>query len=362
MRSLAGNDGSVIVQSLPNVSCRGLKFVMRADAGSSIGHGHRTRVECLARKVQELDGLVRLVSQPLSGARTNHPKLPDTVWIPRTADPRVDAQLTMSVLVSQGFRPDIAVVDSYLLGSEWEQEVAAQGVFVVAIDDFVGRVHSADLVIELVPNSGGSERVSGLRFFPIDPSFGLPPRPLPSRGWTVLVSFGASDPSGHTRIALEAIDLVDKQHEGLVSSLLVASNSTGADIEVVKALVDKTRGRQWVGHVPSLVPLVAQADVVITAAGNTLLESLAARKCVIAVVTAENQVAAMTSLVAEGVCISVGTASEATAERLAAAIVDLPRRLDSGMRSALSRCSIDTSGADRIVALIMESWMSRWQQ
>lgn len=329
---------------------------MRADAGASIGHGHRTRVEAIARTVLRLGGEVRLVSQPLIGGRPDPSDLPTTLWIPNTADAREDASLTLKVADGVGYRPVIAVVDSYLLGVEWEEAVASRGIFVVALDDFVGREHAANLVVELGPFTGNPDRASGLDLLPIDPAFGLPARPLPTSGWTVLISFGGSDPTDHTTIALDALDLVDRETPGLVSRALVTAGSGSSRTNALRARVEATQRRQWLGHVPSLVPFVDQSDVVITSAGNTLFEALAARKTIVAVVTSENQVVTATSLAADSSFICFKAANEATAETLTTALLDIPRRYEAGMCSALSESPIDTLGVDRLVALIKKRW------
>lgn len=338
------------------MSCRGINFLLRADAGTSIGHGHRTRVETIARAVLQFGGEARLLSQRLAGCRPDSTDLPRTLWIPTTDDPCADARLTLSVAERDGFRADIAIVDSYLLGTAWEQEVASHGIFVVALDDFVGREHAANLVIELVPASSGPDRVSGLELLPIDPAFNLPFRPLPKGNWTVLVSFGGSDTTGHTRIALDALDLIDSDHPGLIRSALVVAGSGNQIAEALRERVASQRRRHWVGHVPSLVPFVEESDLVITAAGNTLFEALAARKTILAVVTSENQVGAAASLAADGSFICLGNAHEVTAETIKSAMLDLPGRYGAGLSVALMHCPIDTLGVERLVALIKGRW------
>jgi spore coat polysaccharide biosynthesis predicted glycosyltransferase SpsG len=95
---------------------------------------------------------------------------------------------------------------------------------------------------------------------------------------------------------------------------------------------------------------MAEADVVITSAGNTLIEAVAAGRRTIAIVTADNQAALAGALGDEGLAIVLW--DTASAPNLAAAFRGVTGNAGERMGVALARRPVDAFGADRLMAAV----------
>ena len=338
-----------------------LRVLFRADAGTVAGHGHMTRVETLARAVTRRQGEALVVSRPLAGGRPVASDLPPTAWLPvldavgaDAASRAEDAALTMAAANERAFKPLAVVVDHYELGPVWEQAVRATGAFVVALDDTANRPHVADLVVELVPLTVNVERLCGLKFLPIDGAYALTDLGLPSIGWELLVVFGGSDPTGHTIIALDALDALDTYSPGLIGhSHIVLGAGHPASAELLRAVTEHTR-RTLYRQPLSLAPIMARCHVVLTAAGNAMTEAIAAGRPTIAVVTADNQVQFGNYLANAGVVRLLPLRHHADHRALRDALHTLPTIWANGMSAAVSNSLIDTLGADRLIDAILD--------
>jgi spore coat polysaccharide biosynthesis predicted glycosyltransferase SpsG len=272
---------------------------------------------------------------------------------------RADAALTLARAAEAGFDPDIVVVDHYGLGPEWEHAVRSAGKYVVALDDTADRPHAAHLVFELIPESpvpplpgtdGESRRVRGLRYLPVGRDFEMLPPDWESPNRNVLVSFGAWDPTGGTLIACEALERIrDASPDHAVTADVVIGRAN----EARDKIQEFASQRPWitaVDSVPSLAPLLQRSHYVICAAGNVLAEALAAGRQPVVIIVAENQ-EELASFLAEAAGLRVFGAGEALD---AGALADAVIAQRDGGRSVRGRAPIDSLGAERLIARLLE--------
>jgi spore coat polysaccharide biosynthesis predicted glycosyltransferase SpsG len=340
----------------------GMRVLFRADSGAGIGHGHATRVEALSRATIRAGGEARIVMRPLPGHRPPAADLAPVLWLQsdepmgHNDDARVqDAEWTVAAARDAQFGPDVVVADHYELGPVWERLVRASGAYVVALDDFPGRPHAADLVVELLPAPASApERVAGIEFLPMDRAFALPPRFPTGEGERLLITFGGSDPTGHTALALDALDLLDAEQPRLVAHADVVLGAAHPAPEAIRARVLAHPRRSLHQQLPSLVPLMASATVVLTAAGNAMTEAVAAGRFTVAVVTVENQAVLATALGDAGVATVLPDATQATARAMADAVRDITGPSAPRVQAALARRPVDANGADRLLAAIAD--------
>jgi len=338
-----------------------IRVLFRADSGIGIGHGHATRVEALARAAVRAGGDARVVARRLAGHRPPATDLADILWLDATtpvadvdAAQQADAIATLHAGRGSGFTFELVVVDHYDLGPTWERTVRATGVNVVALDDFPGRLHAANQVVELLPGSAATlGRLAGLEYLPMDRAYDLPPIAVPRNGVRVVVTFGASDPTGHTLVALDALDRLDEMLPGFLAHADIVVGAAHPAPDAVAARVVGAPHRTLHRQVPSLMPLIRNAHVVLTAAGNAMTEAVAAGRRTVAIVTADNQSALADALAAEGVVHLLPMAHAATAVALAKALQHVAGPGGRSIEVALARRPVDAFGADRLLAALV---------
>jgi len=246
---------------------------------------------------------------------------------------------TELVEAAPGLRGTLVVVDSYRVRADERSIVAERGL--VAIDDLC-RDLDVDLVVDPNPAALPAEHprarraLTGAKYAIVDPQLSTLEPADPTRDpRRVLVTMGAST-TGANAVAAEVRSLVPDEIDVSVVVGPWTHEPVTADIRVVSTI-------------SGLGPELAQSDVVVTAGGVTMFESLALGRPTIVVVIADNQ-----RRQAEGAA-SVGAAllsSTADAAHTAAGLLrDVDRRQElSRTASAL----IDGKGADRIAAAIAE--------
>jgi UDP-2,4-diacetamido-2,4,6-trideoxy-beta-L-altropyranose hydrolase len=336
------------------------RILFRADSGVEIGHGHASRVESLARAVVRSGGEARIVARRLFGHRPPAMDLPPVLWLEgktvaanNDAALQCDALATLSAAHTAGFVFNLVVVDHYGLGPTWERTVRASGANVVALDDYPGRPHSANQVVELLPSAAAAPgRLAGLEYLPMDGAYNLPPVAVPANGLRVVVTFGAWDPTGHTVLALDALDRLDALVPGLVAHADIVVGAAHPAPDAVAARVVGFPRRALHFQLPSLAPLMRDAHVVLTAAGNAMTEAVAAGRRVLAIVTSDNQMVLADALAAAGAVYRLSRADATTAAALAKALCLIAGPLGRSIDAALDRRPIDAFGADRLVAAL----------
>ncbi|MGH9152654.1 MAG: glycosyltransferase [Acidimicrobiales bacterium] len=276
------------------------------DDGPGAGMGHRRRMSALASALEELGVRARMV------ASDGGP---------------VDAE--------------VVVVDSY----RWRVDEPGRfaGRVVAAIDD-LARDLACDVVVD--PNPGAPLEIHhaarralvGPKYALVDPSLaGMTARAIANEVTTALVASGASDLEGvGSRMAAELARLLP----GVQVRLAVGPWSNS---EVPEGVVG-------VRTDSGLEPALADADIVVTAAGVTLVEALALGRPAVAVVLADNQRRAARGVDAAGAALVAGVAD---APEVAASLArDAARRRSLAVTA---RAMVDGHGAQRVASALLEA-------
>ncbi len=336
------------------------RILFRADSGVGIGHGHASRVEALVRAVLRAGGEARIVARRIAGHRPPAADLPPVLWLEGKAvaaddDSALesDALATLGTAQIAGFVFNLVVVDHYDLGPTWERMVRATGVNVVALDDYPGRPHAANQVVELLPKAAATPgRLAGLEYLPMDGAYHLPPVTVPTSGLRLLITFGASDPTGHTIWALDALDRLDKVEPGLVAHSDIVVGSAHPAPDAVAARVVGFPRRTLHRQLTSLAPVMRDAHIVLTAAGNAMTEAVAAGRRALVIVTSDNQVVLADALAAAGAVYRLSS-TDATTVALERALRLVAGSCGRSIDAALGQQPIDSFGADRLLAALV---------
>ncbi len=275
---------------------------LRYDVGPRIGLGHRRRMEALALELGERGHRVDL------------------------ADATTDV----------GVGCDALVVDSYQIRAD---EVRTTAELTAAVDD-LRRDLAVDLLIDPSPGArpddhpAARSRLLGTRYALLPRSADTRTRPVGPAAHRVLVSTGAADESGvGSEIAGAVATLVPSAQVRLVIGPWGATH-TPSRVEGLVGLDD-------------LGPVLADADIVVSAGGVTLMESLRLGRPTVAVATADNQVEAVAGAARAGAVVE---ATPETAARVVAALVEDLRARESLSIAASSH--VDGYGAARVADAI----------
>lgn len=281
-----------------------ITVVLAFDAGSAAGMGHLRRMEALGASLVDLGATVDLVpaESPVVGC-------------------------------------DVVVVDSYHFRADDRSHFRAP--LLIALDD-LRRNLAVDVVVDPSPGSTAEPHraagcvLAGPSFALLDPTLAhLPVRPVGGAVEVVLVATGAADRAGvGSRIAATLVRLLPESQ----IRLAVGPWSEGVLPDDVLAVRTDS----------GLGPTLAEADLVITAAGVTLLEALALGRPTVAVVLAENQRQAAQGAIHAG---AIEAADETDAANIAAALAgDMVRR---GSLSACALRLVDGRGAHRVASAVL---------
>ncbi len=270
------------------------RVLFRVDAGMGVGHGHLFRCLTIAGALQARGAEVTVATrtrapellQRITDAGCRHLSVPEgtdavgegPAWSEEVQV--ADATAVREAAPEAGW--DAVVVDHYRLDRRWEKRIRPCTRRLIVIDDLANRPHDADVLIDHNwYGSSTAQRYAGLvdadallllgpRYALLDPAYAEArnrrgPLAVPPR--TIAISFGGTDAGGQTAIALEA--LID---------------STDADVEVVLGtaqamtprISELARDARVRVHValPSMVPVLSRADLVLGAGGTATWERL----------------------------------------------------------------------------------------
>jgi UDP-2,4-diacetamido-2,4,6-trideoxy-beta-L-altropyranose hydrolase len=330
------------------------------DGHAGIGGGHIVRSLALAEELRRREWGVALVTAEVpSGLRDviresgfAHHMLSRPVDAPPTAPGGAvpgeihDASEILQFLGAS--TPDWIVVDHYGLSAAWEATVRPATRRILAVDD-LARIHDCDLLLDqnyyerpgarYADSSLTVRALVGPRYALLRSQFYREPRKTrtgPIR--RVLVSFGASDPTGETEKALECLL---RQPEGRFRTdvLFAASRLPGDMLRRARAR-DDIRLLGWVEDVASLM---RSADLCIGAGGTTTWERCATGLPALVVVVADNQKEVMTELARYGAVRLLGESPGVT-----------PATIESALADCLANPDAVASMSERALALVPE--------
>jgi len=357
-------------------------IVFRTDASTRIGGGHVMRCLALAARLRATGAQVSFVCREHPG------QLTDTIsdrWgfdvqrLPRNLGRALrtqraevddfwkdDATQTAAAILSQFKRVDWLVVDHYALDARWEETLRPLTRNLMVIDDLADRLHDCDLLVDqnhysnlesrydgLVPASCGS--LLGPTYALLRPEFAAARSRLQPHDGTVRrmhISFGATDPTRQTMVALEAIS-----HMCLKDVMVnVVIGQQNADCERILASASSLDGVTC--HVDSqeMAPLMARADFAIGSGGVSTNERMCVGLPAAITATSPLQETSARDVDAIGAHHYLGRASDLDPTAYSHAIskfLATPGRLRA-MREAGMRLA-DGLGTQRVVARLLEA-------
>jgi spore coat polysaccharide biosynthesis predicted glycosyltransferase SpsG len=294
-----------------------LNLVLAADATPGQGLGHLSRSSALAAA--------------LSAAGCP----PDRCLALGAHEPITVDSVTWEPAKSPVAGPDeVLVLDSYSFGAEALPATRALAVF----HDEGTPPARADLVIApaLAP-SEDPRLLTGLEHACLRPSYwDLPARDVPAEIENVLVTTGGADPGG----------------TGAPLAAAIAARLPGCRTVLVRGpqadANDSPPGVTVITGGASLTDVLLAADMVVTAAGQTLLEALATGAPTIALALAPNQRPVAEQLAARDAAVLATDVADAAARAELLAYDEGERR----RLGTVARATVDGRGAHRVAARV----------
>lgn len=339
----------------------GRTLLIRADAGSRMGTGHVMRCLALGQAWQERGGEVLFAGAGIHGAlaekvakrgftlaRIQHP------W-PDSADME-----EMAPLLMQHEEGGWLVLDGYHFGPEYQRALKKGGRKLLVLDDYAHLdTYEADLLVNQNISSAelsyhlpaAGQTLCGPRYALLRREFRQcgelrgesdDPRPL-----HILITLGGADADNVTGTVLAACKgLPDEAIE--VQVVLGPANPHGRKIEEV--LAGASFPCRLLRSVDNMAPLMAWADLAVTAGGSTCWELCFLGVPMLVIVVAENQLRVAEGLAAAGPAVHCGWAHELEEVRLCRDLHGLVT--DRARRAAMSAAGkklVDGLGALRVV-------------
>lgn len=335
-----------------------MQVVFRADASSTIGHGHVTRCLALARALREDGAGCVFVSRPAEGDLRDHIGRSGFEQFP-IAD--MSGTTMSAVLRAVSLRPDWLVVDHYELDRQWESEMRRDVRQIMVIDDHPRRPHDCDVLLDqnlsakddTTVDAPGAQALIGVEYALLQPEYRelrRQARPRAGAIRRVLISYGGSDRFGLTSSALR--DTLAKT-SGDVAVDVVISSSIADRAEIERIVTASSRATLHV-DAPTLAPLILAADLGIGAAGSTSWERLCLGLPSIVTAVGVNQEPIAAALNDLGLAISIGGVDDA----LTALPGAIAKVVGQGLDEAWSRrclAYVDGKGASRVSAVLSAS-------
>jgi len=351
-----------------------MKVYFRLDSSFQMGGGHLMRCLTLAVALREQGAQVRFfcrhaVGHLMEALREQHfPVTVLSVLIQTDQDDRgypwcegvqrEDAAQTIQAFAEE--RPDWLVVDHYGLDIEWERRLKPHTGRLMVVDDFTGRHHDCELLIDQNYSAGGELRYNSL--VPasckvlLGPGYALLRKEFKSlrdmlgvrqNGLNnILVFFTAGDDQGATLRAMRGIELF-----GHVVRVEVVVGRENPDLEEIKAHCER-QGWGYHCEINYMPKLIAQANLVIGAGGSSNWERCALGVPALVVILAENQALIARELDCAGVVCNLGWSSQVMAEDYAAAL----KMMDSQRLAEMSARAlqlVDAVGAHRVAEVMI---------
>lgn len=338
-------------------------IAFRVDADAEVGLGHAMR--CLALAMALVARGVQAVFLSCTLPERLVPRLRQcgvTLIMLRTAETQRDDAAQVGQALAALSAAWICV-DHYGLGEEWERLVADGGVRVAAIDDYGQRRHACALLIDhnvgvhdgvyegLLPTA--STRLFGPRFALLRPEFAARSELRRRTSLRRLqISFGGADPSGETSKALAAVIAAGLQHVE-VDVVVGAANPR---VQEVRAAAARLPSATVHVDVERMDELLHAADVVLGAAGVSVLERCALGVPSLLVVVADNQRQIAAAAAGLGVAVLLGNSAEVSAADIARVLCQLASDPETIARMSSAAAAVcDGAGAGRVADAMLAS-------
>jgi len=362
-----------------------LNITFRTDASLQIGTGHVMRCLTLASALRDRGAECRFVCREHSGhlldlirkhgfdaiglplqysdayliPETDAKPLAHSAWL--STDWATDAEQTKVSI--GGSVVDLLIVDHYALDARWESAMRSQCRKLMVIDDIADRPHDCDLLLDQNLFSDMAERyigkipancgqMLGPHYALLQPIYAelharVPPREGEVR--RILIYFGGADANNLTGMAVAACLALEREN----LALDIVINPSNPHAETIRCQIEGHNKIALHEGLPSLAPLMAQADLAIGAGGATSWERCCLGLPSIVITLAANQTPIAQELDRLGLIQWLGDASEINESTLLNCLRDL---CITGLSSDWSdRCQqrVDGGGVGRVASILM---------
>ena len=329
-----------------------------------MGSGHVMRCLALAQAWGGRGGPVWFLSRCNNATLQQRIQAAGAEFLSLSPDASVplDIQSTLTLLAE--LKAAYVVLDGYDFDSDYQRAVRAGGCRLLVIDDTVRLTHyDADILLN--QNLGAAELkydCNSDAVVLLGPEYALLRsefifwrsrlHTVPETARKILVTLGGSDPDNVTLNVIEAL----RRLETTRLQIRVVAGPANPHIEELRDAAAAFPGRlELLSAVSDMAPLMAWADLAITAAGGTCWELACLGLPAVSLVVAENQRGIAEELGTAGVVFNLGWHAEVSAERLANTVDGL---LFSSFRrlrmSQKGRALVDGKGAERVVSALLQ--------
>ena len=339
------------------------KLLIRADASPELGAGHVLRCLALAQGHRQRGGevLLRTCLEPSSPLAQRYLACGcevETVQEPLGSE--ADCQATLQCL--QQLEGRHVVVDGYHFGHGFQTGLCGEH-RVLWIDD---QAHAAPYHATWIlnqnlhaqpehyaPRQDTCSLLLGPRYALLRQEFsswqGNHPRTTPAKGHRVLVTLGGGDADFATGKVMEA--LLQLRAEGKPFQVRVVLGGLSPHRERLRQMVvQDPETFEVLFDVDDMAPLMAWADLAVTAAGSTSWELACLGLPALVGVLAENQVPIAEQVELHGTAKNLGWYRDLSVDRIADAVADMLG--DASLRASASsagRRLVDGQGVQRVL-------------
>jgi UDP-2,4-diacetamido-2,4,6-trideoxy-beta-L-altropyranose hydrolase len=341
------------------------QLLVRADASPKIGAGHVMRCLALSKAWQFSGGDVTFACAevlPTVQERLQQEGL-NLVAIEGEPGNEQDAQSTCEL--AQELAADWVVVDGYRFAPDFYRRLRGVGLRSLAIDDD-GRFddYCADVVLN--QNASATETMYrsrqaytklllGSSFVLLRPEFARAAREweIPRVARRLLITMGGSDPENVTRKVVGVLSEIS----GEALEIRVVLGSGYCHAAELRTLVSNSKASICLEeNPPDMVPLMAWADLAISAAGGTCWELAYMGVPAVVIAISGDQCGIGEAVANRGVAHSLGFHAHVSASQIIDAVHQL--MMDQQRRSDMSKAGqtlIDGLGPKRVVEFLQQT-------
>jgi len=358
-----------------------MKAVFRVDSSNFIGFGHlircltlanvlrqrgvlcsfvcRDHVGNIAAKINDRGFKLFLLARPneldiLTGSEAKHDRWLGSSW-------QIDAEETNEIL--KIINPEWLIVDHYSIDVKWEKALAKNYKNLMVIDDIANRDHCCDILLDqnlfLDMKRRYERRVSSQCLQLLGPKYALlqteysqlreKAKARNSSTKNLLIFFGGSDQSNLTQLAFLAAHSFGSEF----SSINVVMPSASPFYHQVKKLIKPLKKANLHCDLPSLAPLMLEADIAIGAGGTTNWERFCLGLPSLVITLAKNQKLVNHDLSKLRLIELIGDAETINVEQVRAAIRSVLSRRDLADWSKRCMRACSGNGANIVADVIL---------
>lgn len=337
-----------------------MRVLLRVDAGAEFGLGHFTRSLALAQALRQSHAACTFLTTPKAQARVEQAGC-DFVSLDAVA-PGSQADLEKTCATAREKQCAVVVVDSYRIGADFLAGLRAANLYVVMIDDLAAFPFPCHMVVngsiyadakKYISAKGDTQFLLGAEYILLREEFwNVAPPLLKQRVQNILLLLGGSDALNLMPRLIQELDPLkgDFQITAVMGPFFENRN------EVEHAAANAQRRVELAVNPTEQRKLILNADLAISAGGQTIHELLVCGCPTLALAIAENQVPNVHGWAERGAVRAVaGTGRDISFEDISCQTQDLLESYE--MRSSLranGRRWIDGLGARRVAEAILK--------